>query len=105
MRQQWDVTQKSADRIQVQKTLLAESKEEADQHFRRLEMTLFDIGKKLQKTREEFDVSRKELAEIEEKLKENEELEKLVEEAKPFLRENPCLAPRNIRNSCRGVPS
>ena len=84
LRQQWDVTQKSADRIQVQKTLLAESKEEADQHFRQLGDDIIRYREEAQKTREEFDVCRKELAEIEEKLKENEELEKLVEEAKPF---------------------
>ncbi len=84
LRQQWDVTQKSADRIQVQKTLLAESKEEADQHFRQLGDDIIRYREEAQKTREEFDVCRKELAEIEEKLKENEELEKLVEEAKPL---------------------
>jgi hypothetical protein len=84
LRQQWDVTQKSADRIQVQKTLLAESKVEADQHFRQLGDDIIRYREEAQKAREEFDVSRKELAEIEEKLKENEELEKLLEEAKPL---------------------
>ena len=84
LRQQWDVTQKSADRIQVQKTLLAESKEEADQHFRQLGDDIIRYREEAQKAREQFDVSRKELAEIEQKLKENEELEKLIEEAKPL---------------------
>ena len=37
-----------------------------------------------QKAREQFDVCRKELAEIEQKLKENEELDKLIEEGKPL---------------------
>ncbi|MGA2936313.1 MAG: hypothetical protein ABSF52_04345 [Syntrophobacteraceae bacterium] len=84
LRQQWDVTQKSADRIQVQKTLLAGSKEEADQHFRQLGDDIIRYREEAQKAREQFDVSRKELAEIEQKLKENEELEKLIEEAKPL---------------------
>ncbi len=84
LRQQWDVTQKSADRIQVQKTLLAESKEEAGQYFRQLGDDIIRYREEAQQTREEFDVCRKELAEIEQKLKENEELEKLLEEAKPF---------------------
>jgi len=84
LRQQWDVTQKSADRIQVQKTLLAESKEEADQYFRQLGDDIVRYREEAQKAREEFDVCRKELAEIEQKLKENEELEKLLEEAKPL---------------------
>ena len=84
LRQQWDVTQKSADRIQVQKTLLAGSKEEADQHFRQLGDDIVRYREEAQKAREEFDVCRKELAEIEQKLKENEELEKLLEEAKPL---------------------
>ena len=84
LRQQWDVTQKSADRIQVQKTLLAESKTEADQHFRQLADDTIRYRDEAQKAREEFDASRKELAGIEQKLKENEELEKLIEEGKPF---------------------
>ncbi len=84
LRQQWDVTQKSADRIQVQKTLLAESKEEADQYFRQLGDDIVRYREEAQKAREEFDASRKELAEIEHKLKENEELEKLVEDGKPL---------------------
>ena len=84
LRQQWDVTQKSADRIQVQKTLLAESKEEADQYFRQLGDDIVRYREEAQKAREEFDASRKELAEIEQKLKENEELEKLVEDGKPL---------------------
>ncbi len=84
LRQQWDVTQKSADRIQVQKTLLAESKEEADQYFRQLGNDIIRYREEAQKAREDFDVCRKELAEIEQKLKENEELEKLIEEGKPF---------------------
>jgi hypothetical protein len=84
LRQQWDVTQKSADRIQVQKTLLAESKEEADKYFRQLGDDIVRYREEAQKAREDFDASRKELAEIEQKLKENEELEKLLEEAKPL---------------------
>ncbi|MGO8945338.1 MAG: hypothetical protein ACLQJ7_16910 [Syntrophobacteraceae bacterium] len=84
LRQQWDVTQKSADRIQVQKTLLAESKEEADQYFRQIGDDIVRYREEAQKAREEFDASRKELAEIEHKLKENEELEKLVEDGKPL---------------------
>jgi hypothetical protein len=84
LRQQWDVTQKSADRIQVQKTLLAEAKEEADQYFRQLGDDNIRYREEAQRAREEFDVCRKELAEIEQKLKENEELEKLLEEGKPF---------------------
>jgi len=84
LRQQWDVTQKSADRIQVQKTLLAESKVEADQYFKQLGNDIIRYREEAQKAREDFDVCRKELAEIEQKLKENEELEKLLEEGKPF---------------------
>jgi len=84
LRQQWDVTQKSADRIQVQKTLLAESKEEADKYFRQLGDDIVRYREEAQKAREDFDASRKELAEIEQKLKENEELEKLVEDGKPL---------------------
>ena len=84
LRQQWDITQKSADRIKVQKTLLAESKTEADQHFRQLGEDIIRCREEAQKAREEFDASRKELAEIEQRLKENEELEKLIEEGKPL---------------------
>ena len=84
LRQQWDVTQKSADRIQVQKTLLAESKVEADQYFRQLGNDIIRYRDEAQKAREDFDASRKELAEIEQKLKENEELEKLIEDGKPL---------------------
>ncbi len=84
LRQQWDVTQKSADRVKVQKTLLAESKEEADQHFRQLGDDIVRYREEAQKTREDFDASRKELADIEQKLKENEELEKLLEDGKPL---------------------
>ncbi len=84
LRQQWDVTQKSADRVKVQKTLLAESKEEADQHFRQLGDDIVRYREEAQKTREDFDASRKELADIEQKLKENEELEKLLEVGKPL---------------------
>jgi hypothetical protein len=83
LRQQWDVTQKSADRIQVQKTLLAESKTEADQHFRQLGDDIIRYREEAQKAREDFDATRRELAEIEQKLKENEELEKFIEEGKP----------------------
>ncbi len=84
LRQQWDVTQKAADRIQVQKTLLAESKVEADQQFRQLGDDIIRYREEAQKARESFDVCRKELAEIEQKLKENDELEKLVGDAKPL---------------------
>jgi hypothetical protein len=84
LRQQWDVTQKAADRIQVQKTLLAESKVEADQQFRQLGDDIIRYREEAQKARESFDASRKELAEIEEKLKENDELEKLLGDAKPL---------------------
>ncbi len=84
LRQQWDVTQKAADRIQVQKTLLAESKVEADQQFRQLGDDIIRYREEAQKARESFDASRKELAEIEQKLKENDELEKLLGEGKPL---------------------
>ena len=84
LRQQWDVTQKAADRIQVQKTLLAESKVEADQQFRQLGDDIIRYRDEAQKAREAFDSCRKELAEIEQKLKENDELEKLVGEGKPL---------------------
>lgn len=84
LRQQWDVTQKAADRIQVQKTLLAESKVEADQQFRQLGDDIIRYREEAQKARESFDACRKELAEIEQKLKENDELEKLLGEAKPL---------------------
>ena len=84
LRQQWDVTQKAADRIKVQKTLLAESKVEADQQFRQLGDDIIRYREEAQKAREDFDACRKELAEIERKLKENEELEKLLGEGKPL---------------------
>jgi hypothetical protein len=84
LRQQWDVTEKSADRIQVQKTLLAESKTEADQHFRQLGDDIIRYREEAQKAKEDFDASRKELADMERKLKENEELERLLEEGKPL---------------------
>ena len=84
LRQQWDITQKSADRIQVQKTLLAESKTEADRYFRQLGEDIIRYREEAQKAREDFDACRKELAEIERRLKENEELEKLIEEGKPL---------------------
>jgi hypothetical protein len=84
LRQQWDVTQKAADRIQVQKTLLAESKVEADQQYRQLGDDIIRYREEAQKARESFDACRKELADIEQKLKENDELEKLVGEAKPL---------------------
>jgi hypothetical protein len=82
LRQQWDVTQKAADRVQVQKTLLAESKEEADQYFRRLGDDSIRYREQAQKAKEDFDACRKELAGIEQKLKQNEEAEKLLEEGK-----------------------
>ena len=84
LRQQWDITQKSADRVQVQKTLLAESKTEADRYFRQLGEDIIRYREEAQKAREDFDACRKELAEIEQRLKENEELEKLIEEGKPL---------------------
>jgi len=83
LRQQWDVTQKSADRVKVQKTLLAGSKEEADQHFRQLGDDIIRYREEAQKGREDFDACRKELAEIEQKLKDNEEMETLLAEGKP----------------------
>lgn len=84
LRQQWNITQKAADRIRVQKTLLVESQTEAEEQYRHLGEEIIRLREAAALAKSEFDETRKELAGLEQKLKENEELEDLVAEGKPL---------------------
>jgi len=76
---QWEITQKAADRVEAQKVLLKQAQNEAEDYYKQLGTDMIRLRKENEQKKGIFDASRAELAEIEKKLKRNEELESMVE--------------------------
>lgn len=82
LQSQWVITEKASNRVDAQKILLKQSQGEAEQYFKDLADDMKKFRGEVQKKREEFDKGRVKLTEIEAILKENSELEILLDEGK-----------------------